>query len=485
MRKARYCAALVSLLLLIFIFFKSWAASGELILKFQPYVVSIKQRAAVAAYGEVASSAGTGFVVDVKKGIIVTNAHVVGAAKVITEYLITLHNGREVEGKLLYLDPWMDFAFLQIDPKNLNLDKDIKFAKENVKVGASILIIGKNENKHFSLQTGTIASPYEISGNLTQQAFRISLNVQGGASGSPVIDSKSEEVIGIIFASNQLTSAFAIPISFILDAVQALQKDQIPHRFHCGEILSYMSLDDLHKFYNFPNEQSENYRKKFPTSFDRALMVSSILEDAPVAQKLEIGDVLLAINGQEIGPDLYVKEKIINEAGSQKQNVKLTIIRNGQTKNIEVKPYDLQSRKITRLLVFGGATFFEADDLITYRTGVKPASVFVTNSRSGSSFMEKLPMFPGTNITAVSIVKINEKQIKCLQDLIDTVKDLMKKEHFNIQYRNYGVKFGFDHQLFFNQELQTEQISVSPHDGLPMLYNFNQITHQWEVKVIE
>jgi S1-C subfamily serine protease len=471
----------------LLIFFKAWAAPQESLLKkMQPYVVSIKNRSVIAAHGEATTSAGTGFIVDVKNGIIATNSHVASPDKVVTEYLVTMHDGREVEGKLLYFDPWLDFAFIKIPHESLYLKENVSFDRDTVNTSTPVCIIGKNENKHFSMQTGTIANPYEISGALTQQAFRISLNAQGGASGSPVIDVESGKVIGIIFASNQLTSAFALPINFVLDALDLVVKGGTPDRFHVGEMLEYVSLDDLEKFYNFPKKEGAEYRKKFPDSFNRALMVGSVLVDSPAAQKdgLEVGDVLIAVNDQEIGPNLYKKEKIVNTSGKKGEEVTLKIIRSGEIKTLKLKPFDLQKRKLSKILFFGGGSFFEADDEIIHRTGVKPGTVFITNSRPGSSFMEKLPMFPGTNNTAVSIVKINGTEINCLDDMVKMIPVLLEKGHFNIHFKNYGVEFGFDNKLFFNQGLQTTQISVSIHDGPPILYKFNFEKHVWDLENI-
>ncbi|NBQ48081.1 MAG: serine protease, partial [Sphingobacteriia bacterium] len=242
------------------------STNPKLLAKLQPYVVSIKSRSIVAAYGDVSPSAGTGFIVDVKNGYIFSNAHVAAGNKVIPEYLATLSSGKEIVIKLIYSDPAADIAVFQGSPNEIDLKNDLPLSSDPVRVGTNVLIIGKNENRHFSTQTGIVANPNEIEGHLPQHAMRISLNMQGGGSGSMVYDVSSGKVIGVIFASNMATSAFALPITYGVDILRALKAGEEPKRFGLGAILGYCSLDDLIKYYNLPKNMAvvfdhDNYKE--------------------------------------------------------------------------------------------------------------------------------------------------------------------------------------------------------------------------------
>ena len=93
-------------------------------------IVSIDTRISVAAYINVGSWRGTGFIADKQCGFIVTNAHVVGRASVGT-YFVTFYNGQQSEAKLMYYDPLVDFAVLVIDPSEIPVDsEEIKFSKK-------------------------------------------------------------------------------------------------------------------------------------------------------------------------------------------------------------------------------------------------------------------------------------------------------------------------------------------------------------------
>lgn len=452
----------------------------------RPYIVSIKTRSTVAAYNSEGTISGTGSIIDKANGILLTNAHVVGVDKVVPYYEITLFNGRELRAHLLYVDPWHDFAFLKVRKEDIDkLPAEVPIDNREVTVGEQVYMIGKNENKPFSPQPGMIANPYEAMDLLPNQVFRISLNAQGGASGSPVF-SQSNKAVGLVHASDGLTSAFALPIAYAVDALKAIHEGKIPNRHSCGIILGYSSLDDYVRFYNFPQEIADKYRQKFPNSFNRILAITSILVASPAETIFEVGDVVTHVNGTEIGPNLYIFDKIINEATLTKPNeeIEITVIRRGKTLSLKVKTYDLHQRRIKKILQFGGAFFYEADDAIIRRTGARDNKVFITNIRPGSSFFEHLPMLPRSSSTLVCLTKINEKVISSLQDIIDLIPTLMEQKDFTLVFKNYGVEFGIDSLPIFAQVPQTQSISYSRHDGLPELYTFNSETRTWNVETI-
>lgn len=468
-----YCASVVA------------NADPKLLAKLQPYVVSIKARSVVSAYGETTVSCGSGFIADVKNGYVFTNAHVANSNKVVVEYLATTATGREVHVKLIYSDPSADIAIFKGDFSSLDLKEDLKLSSENVTVGTNVLIIGKNENRHFSTQTGIVANPNEIEGHLPQHAMRISLNMQGGGSGSLVFDVRLHRVIGIIFASNMATSAFALPISYGLDILKCIKEGREPKRFGLGAIIEYLSLDDLVKYYGFFAEDAEKYTKKYPEAFHRTLRISSILPDSPAEDVLEVGDVIVAINGEELGPNLYKFDSEVTKSGMADEKVKLDVVRFGKKIKVELPAYDMTKRSVKRVIVFGGATFFEADDVVVMRSGLKGKNrVMVTNARVGSAFIEKLPMFPGSNQALVCIEKLGDYSIETLDDLAKAIPGLMKMSRFTVTFRNYAIKVGYDEKVVFNQTRQVEEIALFEQDGLADDFKFDNQTHQWAVERI-
>ena len=469
---------------------KDKANSDEnLYISSQPYIVSIEIRTTIAGYSEEGTTYGTGAILDKDKGYILTNAHVAKPDGVVDHYDVTLHDGTVIKAQLFYVDPWHDFAILKTDPKTLkNIPNSMPMKRNAVHLGDPVLIIGKNENNHFSSQTGTVASAFETSDVLPGQVFRISLNAQGGASGSPVFNIEGK-VIGFLYASNGLTSAFAIQIDYALDVLEYISKNKTPPRYGTGAIFGFTTLNDLVRYDSFPNTKAEEIKQKFPLAFNRVLTVRTTLKGSPAEELLLAGDTLIKINGKDVGPSLYDLDKITNEEGAKgSKKITFDIIRHGEPKKIDVGLYDLDTHTLKRMLHFGKAVFYEVDDSIVRRTNA-PRSVFVTNRKPGGGFYDQIPAIQrsgGSGASSlVAITNVDGTPIRTLDDFIKLLPKLMKKQDFYIQIRNFGTEFGYNNEPYFLQNDQIRYVPYRTTDGLPELYTFDNEKHMWEMKIIQ
>lgn len=455
--------------------------------KSKKYVVSVKSRYTIAAYSNEDTIYGTGFVVDVKKGLIVTNAHVAGRDTLVNEYEITMHDGHIVHAHLVYADALVDIAFLKVkEPltsegySTLKGASNIELRQGMPEVGESISIIGKNENNHFSLQTGTIASLCE-SGPIGKQVYRISLNSQGGSSGSPVLDDQGR-VVGVIFASNLVSSAFAIPIMYVRDALDALEKNEIPKSYTTGAVLSYCPIDDMARYYAWPAEEVAKYRQAFPEAFSMIMVVSDVLKDLPADGLIEPGDILTHVNGAPIGSHIHTYDALLNKHGGDK-DVTISLWRSGKLMDVKVGTCDANARRIKRMLVFGGAVFYEADMFTILRTGAKE-KLFTSNIRAGSSFAEKLPTLPRSNATLVALTHVDQTPVVDLDALRSNIASMMKKRDFTIRFINYGLSIGPNQTLYFAHRPNTQYITYAPSDGPSLWCVWDDVTGQWKIEPI-
>lgn len=474
----------------IFSFFKDKKDihSQESYARMQKYVVSIEMRSIEAAYTSLGTKYGTGAIVDKENGVIVTNRHVACPDSVVERYEVTLFDGSVVTGRLLYSDPWHDFAFLKVDPKDLQqIPQSLPLRSKNVSLGEPVMIIGKNENKHFSVQTGTVASPYEVSQDLSGQTFRISLNAQGGASGSPVLDEKGNAA-GLLFSSNGFTGAYALPMKYIIEALSYLKNNKIPVRYGTGVVFDLVSLNDLIRHDGFDAKKADEYTEKYPDAFNRILVVKSVLKNSPAFGLLQSGDVLMEIQGKECGPTHYDVDKILNLEGEKAaKEVQLTVVRNGKLLKVNVPLYNLQSNKISRFIIFGKAVFVEADDFLSQLTGSEKA-VFISKTKPGGSFFDKLPCLAGDDGTSKCLIRVSSikgQPIKKLDDIKDVVLKLSKVSDFSMMIRNFGAEMGYDRQYFFSQHDQIKYISHhSDAEEHAVDFVFDEKSGKWERKEI-
>ncbi|MDP3935877.1 MAG: S1C family serine protease, partial [Alphaproteobacteria bacterium] len=345
-------------------------------------VVNIETTIVHSAYKNVGITAGTGFLINKEKGVFLTNSHVVSPGSV-CRYTIRFSDGKEAKAKLIYYDPWQDFAFLEVAPTDIPEHTEALKLKPNAVVeNEEVFIIGNNGGKQYSFLSGRIANRFESMGYFPNQSFRITLNNAPGSSGSPVLN-MSGEVIGIIHSGNDASSAFALPMEYIVDSLKEILAQRTPSRQHFGALVEYASLDKTEKFLKLPSEESVEYIKKYPSAKRRILKVWTVLKGSPAEGLLFPGDVIMSVNGRSVGPNLYELDKQINDS---KGALTLEIYRYGEKVSVTVKTYDLQHHKINRLVIAGGAVFYSLDDSLRLQTGAAPESVFVTNVQKGGSF---------------------------------------------------------------------------------------------------
>jgi len=180
-------------------------------------------------------SAGSGVVVDARRGYIVTNNHVVDRADEIT---IGLSDGRTLTAELIGRDPKVDLAVLKVEPEALT---ELTFADSNeVAVGDFVVAIGNPFGFNQTVTSG-IVSALGRSG-LQQASFedyiQTDASINPGNSGGALVD-LGGNLVGIntaIYAPSggNIGIGFAIPANMVRSIMRELIKHGRVRRGYVG-----------------------------------------------------------------------------------------------------------------------------------------------------------------------------------------------------------------------------------------------------------
>ena len=159
-----------------------------------------------------ATALGSGFIID-KKGLVVTNNHVIQGAE---DIFVTVNGTTEYKAKVIGKDPYMDLAVLEIDSKEKF--QPVTFGdSDKARVGDWVIAIGNPFGFGGTVTSGIISSRNRDIGLTRYDDFiQTDASINQGNSGGPLFDLNGK-VIGINTAiiapgaSGSIGIGFAIP----------------------------------------------------------------------------------------------------------------------------------------------------------------------------------------------------------------------------------------------------------------------------------
>lgn len=169
---------------------------------------------------------GTGFALS-GNGYIVTNYHVINGADSISVQNAT---GTAYKAKAIYVDPSVDIAVLQITDTAFKKLEPIPytFKRTNSDLGEDVYTIGYPRDE-IVFGKGYLSSATGYNGDTI--AYQVSIPVNPGNSGGPLMDSKGN-VIGLINGKQTQVdgAAFAIKTNYLLKAIEAIPSDSLNNK---------------------------------------------------------------------------------------------------------------------------------------------------------------------------------------------------------------------------------------------------------------
>jgi serine protease Do len=263
---------------------------------------------------------GSGVIVT-KDGYILTNNHVVDNAD---EVKVTLQDGREFTAKVIGRDPKSDIAVIKIDAKDLPV---VPMAdSDKAQVGDIVLAIGNPFGVGQTVTTGIVSATGR--GNLGIEDYEDFIQtdaaINPGNSGGALVDVEGR-LIGIntaIFSRSGGNQGigFAIPSDLARNVMDSLIKYGHVTRGYLGVMIQDVTPD---------------LAKEFQLKEMTGALVGDVVPKGPADKAgFKDADVVLDYNGKKVADSRHLKLMV----GETKPGttVPVTILRNGETKTLEV-----------------------------------------------------------------------------------------------------------------------------------------------------
>jgi len=334
---------------------------NEAISKVSTGIVNIQYDVPVSFDGKWnGSSYATGFIVDAKRGIILSNRHVVTPGPTTAKGI--LFNNEEIELTPLYIDPVHDFGFFSYDPKQIKYftPNSILLSPESVFVGQDIRIVGNDAGQKLSILDGTISRLDRAAPNYGRWSYndfntyyiQAATASTGGSSGAPVINIKGEAVALNAGSQNQSANAFFMPLDNVVKALNKLKLNEPIARGTLQTTFKVSSYVELIRL-GLDKAIETKFRSKYP-NIKGLLVIDSIVPGSFAAEKMAVGDILMTMNGEPVTNFLDLEASIDAAVG---KSTAIELLRSGQLLQVTVKVEDLSALSPRSYVKFDSSIF--------------------------------------------------------------------------------------------------------------------------------
>jgi serine protease Do len=268
------------------------------------------------------SAQGSGFVIDGKEGLIVTNNHVIDGAD---EIIINFSDGSKLKvEKVLGKDTKTDLALLKVTPKR-PLTQVPFGASSRMKVGDWVMAVGNPFGLGGSVSVGIIsAKQRDINTGPYDDYLQTDAAINKGNSGGPLFNMDGE-VIGVNTAIISPTG-FSVGIGFAVPSdAAAVVLDQL--RLYGETRRGWLGV----------NVQSvtEDLAEVNGLKETTGALVSSVAQDGPAAKSgVQDGDVIVKFDGKDVATARGLP-RLVSQTQIGKE-VEVEVLRKGQRKTLRI-----------------------------------------------------------------------------------------------------------------------------------------------------
>ena len=356
-------------------------------------------------------SLGSGVIIDADAGYIVTNHHVIEGAD---EIAVTLHDGQQLEAKVVGSDPEADVAILKVEQEKLKLTH-IPFADSSeLRVGDFAVAIGNPCGLGQTVTSGIISALGRTGLGIEgyEDFIQTDASINPGNSGGALVNLRGE-LIGIntaILASGgagNVGIGFAIPINMVRELTDQLIEYGEVRRGMLGVIMQNLTPE---------------LARAFGLDMHQGVVISQVVDDSAADKAgLKAGDVVSEINGVTVKSASSMR----NMVGLMRVGAKMdiSVIRDGDKKILTAYIEDEVEQSLA------------GEKLNAKLTG----AVIESHDEGGSKFLMVADVSRGSAAWNARlrkgdlILSVNRAPVKSLADMKKMVKASDEQILFNVQ----------------------------------------------------
>ena len=384
------------------------------------------------------SALGSGFIID-KKGIVVTNNHVIQDAE---DIIVRVNGDKEYKAKVIGADPLSDIAVLQLNTNESFVP--VKFGdSDKARIGDWVVAIGNPFGLGGTVTSGIISARNRSIGLTRYEDYiQTDASINSGNSGGPLFDVKGD-VIGINTAilgrNGSIGIGFAIPSNSAKTVIDQLIEFGETKRGWLG-----VRIQDVTK----EIAQVENLDEP------RGALVASVAPNSPSEKAgVKAGDIILEFNGEKIQemkqlPIIVAKTEVGKKVEvkiwrNKKEIVKtITLGRLETSEEFKVtekvsppKDQKIESLKIT-------VRTLNKEDIKARSLPNQTTGLVITQINKGS------PLLNSIEVNSI-ILEAQKKKIRTVNDLQQSVRQVLNSNQKTIllviynsqnQRRYIGIK---------------------------------------------
>ena len=384
------------------------------------------------------SALGSGFIID-KKGIVVTNNHVIQDAE---DIIVRVNGDKEYKAKVIGADPLSDIAVLQLNTNESFVP--VKFGdSDKARIGDWVVAIGNPFGLGGTVTSGIISARNRSIGLTRYEDYiQTDASINSGNSGGPLFDVKGD-VIGINTAilgrNGSIGIGFAIPSNSAKTVIDQLIEFGETKRGWLG-----VRIQDVTK----EIAQVENLDEP------RGALVASVAPNSPSEKAgVKAGDIILEFNGEKIQemkqlPIIVAKTEVGKKVEvkiwrNKKEIVKIITLGRLETSEefkVTEKASPPKDQKIESLKIT--VRTLNKEDIKTRSLPNQTTGLVITQIDKGS------PLLNSIEVNSI-ILEAQKKKIRTVNDLQQSVRQVLNSNQKTIllviynsqnQRRYIGIK---------------------------------------------